>query len=276
MKNQNIQIIVESKSSNKEYFKDLILFRELFYFFAWRDIIVRYKQALLGITWTLIKPLLNMVFFALLFGKIAKLPSDNVNYSLFVLAGLIPWQLFSNSMIDSSNSIVNYSHMITKVYFPRILITASAVAVLLVDFFISILFLLILSLILGGLCLKTLLFLPLFTALALVLCLGAGFWLSALTVRYRDFRFILPFIAQIGMFISPVGYGSFVISDEWKYFYYLNPMTGIIDGFRWSFFGISHPFFPLTLGISIIFSVILFISGFFYFRKMERVVADII
>lgn len=258
----------------QEYLKDLLRYRELFYFLSLRDILVRYKQAFFGISWALVRPILNMIVFTMLFGKIAHLPSDGVNYPLFVLAGMLPWQLFSNSIGDASNSLVNNSNLISKIYFPRILIPAAQISVHVVDFAMGIGLLLLLSLCTGSLNFMTIFALPTFIGLGTLLCLACGLWLSALTVEYRDFRFIVPFVVQFGMFISPVGYGTFVIPEQWRWLFFLNPMVGIIDGFRWAFFGISHPYILFSIGISAVITLSLLLTGFLYFRRMERTFAD--
>ncbi len=267
-------IIIEPNRVQKEYLKDLFRYRELFYFFAWRDILVRYKQAFFGISWALFRPLLNMVLFTLLFGRLAKLPSDNVNYSLFVLAGMLPWQLFANSIAETCLSLLNHSHLVSKIYFPRMIIPTSQIIVHLLDFSISGILLLALVFFTGSTDWKTVWLLPLFIAQAILLCVGVSLWLSALTVQFRDFRFIVPFAVQAGMFISPVGYGSFIIPIQWQPVYFLNPMVGIIDGFRWSLFGASYPNLPLSMGTSMFVTTALLVSGFYYFRKMERTFAD--
>lgn len=230
------EIVIDHKQESKDYFKDLVHYRELFYFFAWRDILVRYKQAFFGVAWALIRPILNMVVFAMLFGKIASLPSDHVNYALFVLAGMLPWQLCSSSATDTCVSLVSNASLVSKVYFPRMIVPIAQIIVHLVDFAITTLLLLIMGLIIGGLNFATLLFFPLFLVLTLLFCVGTGLWLSAITVQYRDFKIVVPFIVQFGMFISPVGYGTFLIPERWQWLYFLNPMAGIIDGFRWTFF----------------------------------------
>jgi len=257
-----------------EYLKDLLRYRELFYFLSLRDILVRYKQAFFGIAWALVRPILNMIVFTLLFSQIANLPSDGINYGLFVLAGMLPWQLFSNSLGDTSNSLVNSSNLVSKIYFPRILIPAAQITVHIVDFAIGIGLLTLLAFCTGSLSCLTIFALPTFVGLSILLCMGCGLWLSALTVEYRDFRFIIPFVVQFGMFISPVGYGTFVIPEKWKWFFFLNPMVGIIDGFRWSFFGTYHPYIFFSVGFSVIITIVLLVSGFLYFRKMERTFAD--
>lgn len=249
-------------------------YRGLFYFFAWRDILVRYRQTFFGIAWAVVRPLLSMAVFAFLFGKVANLPSDNINYALFVLAAMLPWQLCSNSFVDTCNSLVNNAPLISKIYFPRMIIPSAQIIVHLLDFAVTACLLMILTIAIGDLCLWTLLTLPLFTLLALVLSLGSGLWLSALTVQYRDFRIIVPFFVQFGMFISPVGYGTFIIPEQWQWCYFLNPMVGIIDGFRWAFFGISHPSIQYSIGMSVTTTLCVLISGFYYFRKTERTFAD--
>ncbi len=274
-KNKEFNIVIDPDNIQKEYFKDLFRYRELFYFFAWRDIVVRYKQTFLGVAWALIKPLLNMAVFVLIFGKIANLATTHVNYPLFVLAGMIPWQLFSSSIVDTSNSLINNATMISKVYFPRIILPISHILVNFIDFGISLGMLFILF-IFAGIYSWTFLLLPVFIILTLMLCLGASLWLAALTVRYRDFRFIVPFLVQFGMFISPVGYSSFLVPTNWQWLYFLNPMSGIIEGFRWCCFGVYHEYLPIALAISCTINGLILVSGFRYFRKMERIFADII
>ena len=276
MENKSIDfnIVIDPSRVEKEYLKDLFRYRELFYFFCWRDILVRYKQAFFGVSWAVIRPLVNMVLFTFIFQKIAKLPSSNVNYGLFVLAGMLPWQLCSNAIVDTSSSIVNNSNLISKTYFPRMIIPAAQIVVHLTDFMVGIVMLLIAGFWIGACDYWSFFLFPLFVLVALVLCVGTGLWLSAITVQYRDFRFIVPFVLQFGMFISPVGYGTFTIPEKIRWFYFLNPMVGIIDGFRWAFFGISYPEFPYAVMISVIFSLLILITGYRYFRKMESSFAD--
>lgn len=272
--NEDFNVIVNANKLEKQYLKDLFSFRELLYFFAWRDILVRYKEAFFGIAWALIRPLLNMIIFAVVFGSIANLPSGNINYSAFVLAGLLPWQLCSSCIIEGSLSILSNSHLISKIYFPRLIIPTAQIAVNFVDFIVGILFLFLFCFFVQPLDYLTLLSLPLFIVLALMLCEGGSLWLSALTVRYKDFRFLVPFAVQIGMFISPVGYGSNVISERWIWLYCLNPLVGIIDGFRWAFFGQSYFYFEYSVAVSIAITLFILITGFFYFRNMERSFVD--
>jgi homopolymeric O-antigen transport system permease protein len=260
---------------NKGYLKDLFHYRELFYFLAWRDILVRYKQTVLGVVWAVVRPLLTMAVFALVFGKIAHLATEQINYPLFVLSGLLPWMLFAGSLIDTSQSLVNNIHMISKIYFPRIILPISDIMVHLVDFFISLVVLFI-FLFFNGHLHWSILGLPIFIGLTLLLCLGTGLWLSAASVRYRDFRFIVPFLVQFGVFISPVGYSSFLLSEHSQWIYFLNPMVGIIEGFRWCCFGIYHTHLAFAVFLSCLMNFTILITGFYFFRKMERVCADII
>jgi len=270
----NFDLVIEANRAPKEYLKDLIRYNELFFFLAWRDILVRYKQAVFGVAWAVIRPLLNMAVFTLIFGKIAHLSSGDVPYSLFVLAAMLPWQLVSGAAFDNCNSIVNNVHLITKIYFPRMILTASQIIIHLIDFTINLALLFILMLFMQTGNIATMWTLPLFLILALVLCIGSGLWLSALTVKYRDFRFITTFAVQFGMFVSPVGYGSYIIPGMWKWLYFLNPMVGIIDGFRWALFGIASPDIFFSVLISSAISIILLITGVRHFRRVERFFAD--
>jgi lipopolysaccharide transport system permease protein len=269
-------LIIEAGRSESQYWKDLWRYRELFYFLAWRDILVRYKQTVIGIAWALIRPFLTMIVFTVLFGQVAKFPSGGVPYPILVFAALLPWQLFANALSECSNSLLANANMISKVYFPRLIAPASAAIVSFVDFLISGMILLALMAWYNFVPDLQILTIPLFILIALAASLGAGLWLAALNVQYRDFRYIVPFIVQLGFFISPVGYSSSVISEKWRLLYYLNPMVGVIDGFRWAILGgevtLYWPGFLLSLG----FVVLLFASGIWYFRKMERTFADVI
>lgn len=267
-------ILIEANQMSKEYFKDLIRYRELFFFLAWRDILVRYKQAAFGVAWAVIRPLLNMAVFSFIFGKIAHLSSYDVPYPLFVLAGMLPWQLVSGVLFDTCSSLVGNVHLITKVYFPRIILSTSQILVHLVDFGINLALLFIFMLFMGVGSLATMWILPVCLLLALVLCVGASLWLSALTVQYRDFRFIVAFAMQFGMFVSPVGYGTYIVTGAWKWLYFMNPMVGIIDAFRWSLFGIEHPDMVWSIAISLVISCFILVTGIRYFRKTERSFAD--
>jgi len=270
---QNV-VTVSADQAGSEYLADLARHRELFFFFSWRDIIVRYKQAFFGVAWALIRPLLNMILFTFLFGRIANLPSDGIPYSLFVLSGTLAWQLLSNSIIDSCTSLVNNAALIGKSYFPRMIIPLSQIVVHLVDFAISLAMMLVLLVVTSTLNFLTILMLPLFLFQCVMLAAGIALWLSALTVNYRDFRLIVPFFVQFGLFLSPVGYGTFVIPEKWQTLYMLNPLVGIIEGFRWAMFGVYHSYLPLAVGMSLGITTCVVLSGYWYFRKMERTFAD--
>jgi lipopolysaccharide transport system permease protein len=274
MKLGEADIIIEANQIPKEYLWDLVRFRELFFFLAWRDILVRYKQAAFGVAWAVIRPLLNMTIFSLIFGKIAHLSSYDIPYPLFVLAGMLPWQLVSGVVFDTCNSLINNVHLITKIYFPRMILSTSQILVHLVDFSINLVLLFVFMLITGTGSLTTIWSLPLCLILAIVLCVGASLWLSALTVQYRDFRFIVAFIVQFGMFVSPVGYGTYIVPGLWKWLYFFNPMVGVIDAFRWSLFGIEQPDLIWSVIFSLVISFVLLATGVRYFRKTERSFAD--
>lgn len=270
------EMIIEPDQSAKIYLKDLIRCRELFYFFAWRDIIVRYKQAILGVAWALIRPLLNTAVFVLLFGRIAQVGDPNTPYPLFVMCALLPWQLVSSSINEGGLSLITNSQMMSKIYFPRIIVPCSIIGVNFIDMLISLGFFFLMALYYQYPFSWNILYFPLLTLHAVAFCLAASIWISALVVRYRDFKFIIPFLTQFGLFVSPVGYSSQFIDPSFRYLYALNPMVGIIDGFRWSFFGISNSAIFENWMISVVVTTILLVTGFLYFRKMERFYADII
>ena len=270
------ELIIEAGRTEQQYWKDLWRYRELFYFLAWRDILVRYKQTIIGIAWALIRPFLTMVVFTIVFGKLAELPSEGVPYPILVFAAMLPWQFFSNALSGCSNSLISNSNLIAKVYFPRLIVPASAVIVSFVDFMISGIILLGLMAWYDFLPSWRILTLPFFIIIAFAASMGAGLWLAALNVKYRDFRYIVPFIVQFGLYISPVGFSSTIVPQEWRLVYSLNPMVGVIDGFRWAILGgearIYMPGFLLSLGL--VFGVLA--SGVWYFRKVERTFADVI
>ena len=269
-------LVVEPGRSKKNYWNDLWRFRELFLFLAWRDILVRYKQTSIGLAWSLIRPFLTMIVFTVIFGRLAKLPSEGVPYPILVYAGMLPWQFFATSFTDASNSLLTNSNMLTKIYFPRLIIPVSTVIVNLVDFLISFIILVGLMIWYHFTPSWSILFLPLYLILAILTALGAGIYVAALNVKYRDFKYIVPFVVQFGLYISPVGFSSNVVPDKWRLLYSINPMVGIIDGFRWSILGgDSHIFLPGMI-ISIAFIFFLFIFGIIYFRKTEKSFADII
>jgi lipopolysaccharide transport system permease protein len=271
------ELIIEAGRSETQYWKDLWRYRELFYFLAWRDILVRYKQTAIGMAWALIRPFLTMIVFTVVFGSIAKLPSQgNAPYPILVFAAMLPWQFFANALAECSNSLIGNANLISKIYFPRLIVPSSAVVVSFVDFLISGIILLALMAWYNFVPDWRIITLPLFILLAFAAAIGAGLWLAALNVKYRDFRYIVPFIVQFGLYISPVGFSSSVIPQNWRLIYSLNPMVGVIDGFRWAIIGgksqIYWPGFALSLGLV----AILLVSGVLYFRKMERTFADVI
>ena len=270
------ELVIEAGRAEQRYWQDLWRYRELFYFLAWRDILVRYKQTVVGIIWALIRPLLTMVVFTVVFGKLAKLPSEGAPYPILVFAAMLPWQFFANSLSESSNSLIANANLISKVYFPRLIVPTSAVIVSFVDFLVSGMILLALMAWYNFVPDWRILTLPLFILIAFAAAIGAGLWLAALNVEYRDFRYIVPFIVQFGLYISPVGFTSKIVPEQWRLLYSLNPMVGVIDGFRWAILGgesnIYLPGFVLSVGIV----ALLLISGIWYFRRMERTFADTI
>ncbi|MDB9347432.1 ABC transporter permease [Nodularia spumigena] len=270
------ELVIEAGRTEQKYWQDLWRYRELFYFLAWRDILVRYKQTAIGIVWALIRPFLTMVVFTVIFGRIANLPSEGAPYPILVFSAMLPWQFFANSLSECSNSLIGNANLISKVYFPRLIVPTSAVVVSFVDFMISGMILLALMAWYNFVPSWRILTLPLFIGIAFAASIGAGLWLASLNVQYRDFRFIVPFIVQFGLYISPVGFSSSVVPQEWRFIYSLNPIVGVIDGFRWAILGgESHLYLPgflLSLGLV----ALLLISGIWYFRKMERKFADVI
>lgn len=269
-------LTIEPGPASQRYWLDLWRYRELFYFLAWRDILVRYKQTALGIAWALIQPVLTMLIFTFIFGRIAKLPSGGSPYPILVFSALLPWQFFSQAMSAASSSLTSSSNLISKLYFPRMIIPASAVITSAVDFLISSAFLVVLMIWFRFAPSWSIIAVPFFTLLALGAALGAGIWLAALTVRYRDFRFIVPFIVQLGQYISPVGFSSEVIPERWRLLYSLNPMVGIIDGFRWAILGGQAKPYPPAVLLSIAIVALVLITGVRYFRRTERTFADVI
>jgi len=267
---------IEAGKLEKQYLKDIWSFRELFFFLVWRDFLVRYKQTAIGFLWAFIKPAITLVIFSVLFGSFAHLPNDGVPYPLLVISGLIPWTFFANAMSESSNSLINNSNLISKVYFPRLIVPSSTIILSFVDFIISFLILIILMIWFKYVPPWQLITLPFFIIIALVASLGSGMWLSALNIKYRDFRQITPFIVQIGAYISPVAFSQSIIPGQWRLLYSLNPMVGVIDGFRWAILGGKFDVYIPGLILSIVLVTVIFITGFRYFRKTERIFADII
>lgn len=271
------EIIIEPGRSEKNYWADLWRYRELFLILAWRDLSVRYKQTIIGILWAILRPFLTMLVFTVVFGRIAKLPSDgSIPYALMVFAAILPWSLFSNALVESSNSLIDNTNLISKVYFPRLIMPAATLITAFVDFLISFIILIIMMIYYQFVPGWHILLLPFFIILALLASFGPGLWITALNVKYRDFRYVIPFVVQFGLYVSPVGFSSNVIPEQWRMLYSLNPMVGIIDGFRWCILGgdspIYLPGFLLSLAIIIFFLWL----GVSHFRRMEKTFADII
>lgn len=271
------ELIIEADRPAYHYWQDIWRFRELFYVLSWRDINVRYKQTVIGIAWAILRPFLTMVVFTVVFGKIAKLPSDgNTPYAIMVFAALLPWQFFASSITGCSNSLISNSNLITKVYFPRLIIPVSTVVTNLVDFLLSFVILIIIMWYYRFSPSWQMLWLPLFFSVSFFASIGLGLLLTALNVKYRDFRIIVPFIVQFGLYISPVGFSSSVIPEKYRLLYALNPMVGVIDGFRWAIMGGQVEMFWTGFLISLLATLLLLATGFSYFRKVERAFADII
>ncbi len=270
-------LILEPGRTERNYWSDLLRYRELFYILAWRDIAVRYKQTVIGVAWAVIRPFLTMLIFTVIFGRVAKLPTEGTApYALLVLAGMLPWTLFSTALGEASNSLVTNANLISKVYFPRLIVPTAAVITAFVDFLISLVLLVGVMVYYQFLPGWQILFLPVFVVLALLASLGPGLYVTALNVKYRDFRYIIPFIVQFGLYVSPVGFSSSVIPEKWRLLYSLNPIVGVIDGFRWCLLGdqstIDWSSFAVSTGVV---AVLLWI-GVRKFRSMERSFADIV
>lgn len=269
-------LVIEAGHTEHHYWKDIWRYRELFYFLSWRDILVRFKQTVIGILWVLIRPLLTMIIFVFIFGKLAKFPSGGVPYPLLVFSAMLPWQFFASSLSESSNSLISNSSLISKIYFPRIIIPVSSVIVSFVDFLISFSILLALMLWYRFTPSWQILTLPLFILMAFGASFGIGLWLASLNVKFRDFRYIVPFIIQFGLYISPVGFSSSIVPVKWRLLYSLNPMVGVIDGFRWAILGQKGLIYLPGFMLSLMLIILVLIIGIRYFRRTERIFADII
>jgi lipopolysaccharide transport system permease protein len=270
-------LVLEAGHADRRYWRDLWTYRELFVIFAWRDVAVRYKQTVIGVLWAVIRPFLTMVVFTVIFGRVAKLPSEGgAPYPVMVFAALLPWTLFSTILSEASASMVSNANLIGKVYFPRILVPSATAAVALVDFAINLVILVGLMIWYGYAPTWRFLLLPAFTLMAVVASLGPSFLITALNVKYRDFRFVIPFIVQFGLYVSPVGFSSSVIPPAWRFWYSLNPVVGVIDGFRWCVLGgrsaLYLPGFLASLGVM----AVMLCIGVAYFRRTERTFADVI
>jgi len=250
-------------------------YRELLFLLAWRDISVRYKQSVVGIGWAIIQPVMTMIIFSIIFGKFAKLPSEGVPYPVFAFCALLPWNYFARSLTDSSDSLVGSSHLVTKIYFPRLILPLSKVFVGLIDFSVAFIVLIILMVFYGISPTSAVFFLPFFILIAMISALGIGLWLTALNVKYRDIKYIVPFLTQFWMYASPVAYSTTLVPEKWQWLYGLNPLVGVIEGFRWALLGKSSPDLTMLFISLTIISFLLF-SGIYYFKKMEKMFADII
>jgi|SRR5208282_195694 len=255
--------------------REVWAYRELLGMLAWRDVSVRYKQTVVGIGWAIIQPVMTMVIFTIIFGKFAKLPSDGIPYPLFSFCALLPWNYFSQSLSSSSDSLVGASNLITKVYFPRLVIPLSRVFAGIVDFAISFVILLCLMVWYGTFPGLRIFALPFFIFVAMITAFGVGLWLTALNVKYRDVRFVVPFLVQFWLYASPVAYSTSLIPDKWRWLYGLNPMAGVIEGFRWALLGKAGPDFGMmTISLTIVIAIL--VSGLYYFKKMEQTFADVV
>lgn len=269
-------LVREAGKEELHYWRDIWRYRELFFFFAWRDILVRYKQTIVGVAWCLLRPVIATLIFTFIFSKLAKLPSSDMPYPILVLSGMLPWQFFSNSLNDAGSSLVGSASMITKIYFPRMIIPISTVIVNLVDLVISLLILLFLMMLYSYLPPWQIIFLPIFILIAMVLSFGLGLWIAALNVKYRDFRYVIPFVIQIGMYLSPVGFSSTIVPDSWKLAYSINPLVGVINGCRWAISGNNAQMNWQSIVISVIIALIVLVLSIIYFRKTEKYFADVI
>jgi lipopolysaccharide transport system permease protein len=272
---EGMQTIEPSKGWRSLPLRELWEYRELLYFLTWRDIKVRYKQTVLGAAWAIIQPLFTMLIFSIFFGRLAKMPSDGVPYPLFSFAALVPWAFFANGLNQSANSLVASANLLKKVYFPRLIIPIAMVLAGVVDFILAFAVLLGMAAVYGVRPTTTLFWVPLFLLLALVTSLGVGLWLSALNVQYRDVRYIVPFIIQVWMFSTPIVYPSSLLSEPWRTLYGLNPMVGVVEGFRWALLGVNTSPGPMIAASSLM-ALIIFVSGAFYFRHMEKTFADVV
>jgi lipopolysaccharide transport system permease protein len=269
-------VVIEAGHADRNYWRDLWRYRELLYILARRDIAVRYKQTVLGIAWAVIRPLAMMVLLTFVFGRIANLPSGGLPYSLLVFAGLVPWLFFASALAESSSSLVANGNLLSKIYFPRLLVPMSAVSVALVDLLIGMLLLGLLMAWYGHPLTYRILMLPVFIILALCISLGLGLWFSTLNVKYRDFQFVVPFLIQLGLYASPIGFSTNIVPEQWQFVMSLNPMVAVIDGFRWALLGDNFTLRPESVIISAVVAVAILIGGLGFFRRTERAFADVI
>lgn len=269
-------LIIEAGRVERHYWADLWRYRELFLLLTWRDVLVRYKQTVMGIGWALMRPLLAAVVFTIVFGRLANLPSEGAPYPLLVAVAMLPWLFFSTGLSEASGSLVGNANMISKVYFPRLIVPASAVIVSLFDLAIASVLVVALMAWYGVVPDWRVIAFPLFLLLAFLAAIGGGLWLSALNVKYRDFRYVIPFVLQLGMYLSPVGFSSTIVPDRWRLLYSLNPMVGVIDGMRWSLLAGPTELYLPGLAASIGVTLAVLLTGVHYFRRTEKHFADVI
>jgi lipopolysaccharide transport system permease protein len=270
------ELVIEAGKTDRHYWSDLWRYRELLYFLAWRDVLIRYKQTLVGVAWALIRPLLTMIILTFVFGRLAKMPTGGVHTPLLVLCGMLPWQFFANALTESGSSLINNTSLISKVYFPRLVVPMSSVVTSFLDFLITAALLGLLMIWYGQAPSPHIIFMPFFAALAFAAALGAGLWTAAMMVKYRDLRFVIPFVVQFGLYLSPVGFQSSVVPEQWRLLYSLNPLVGVIDGFRWSILGGTQTIYWPGFIVSLTSIGLLIWSGLWYFRRTERTFADVI
>lgn len=271
------QLILEAGRADRQYWRDLWRYRELFFILAWRDVAVRYKQTVIGIAWAFVRPFMTMVVFTVVFGRIAKLPTEGAApYAVLVFAGLLPWTLASSILNDAANSVMGNSQLVSKVYFPRLIIPVATVMVGLIDFGVSLVILAGVMAWYGMVPDWHILLLPVFVVLAVLVAIGPALWAAATIVKYRDFRFVIPFVIQVGLYVSPVGFSATVVPAEWQLLYSLNPMVGVIDGFRWAILGGVSPLYLPGFALSLLMTAFMLWFGIHTFRRTERGFADLI
>lgn len=271
------RFVIEAGRTEEQYWRDLWQYRELFYFLAWRDILVRYKQTAIGVAWALIRPFLTMIVFTVIFSNLANLPTQGAApYPILVLSALLPWQFFASSLAQTSNSLVNNANLLSKIYFPRLIVPASTIVVNFIDFLVSGLLLLALMIWYQYVPSWRIVTLPFFTALAALTAFGVGLWFASIYVRFRDVAQVIPFVIQLGQYVSPVGYSSDIIPEQWRLIYSLNPMVGVIDGFRWAILNGNQPLYLPGFLLAWVVTLIILWTGVYYFRGVERTFADII
>lgn len=270
------ELLIEPNRPVLHYWRDVWQYRELFWFLVWRDILVRYKQTVIGVAWSIIRPLVTMIIFTVVFGYLAKLPSAGVPYPLLVFAAMLPWNFCANALSESSTSLIGNANLLSKIYFPRIIIPVSSIIVSLIDFVISLVIMAGTMMWYGYLPDWRIITVPIFLLLAFLPVAGAGLWFSSLNVKYRDFRYVVPFMLQLGLYVSPVGFASSIVPEKWRLLYALNPMVGVIDGFRWALLNGNVELYWPGIVLSTVLSLTLLVTGLWFFRKTERILADVI